>query len=130
MLFLSIRTDKPDAEVGLFEDKNQIAYEVWGAHRELSVQLHHKIEDLLATKGKALADINGVVCFAGPGSFTGLRIGLTVGDVLAYGLDKPVVGSKDPDWIQKGIDRLMQGETDKVAMPDYGAPVHITTPKH
>jgi tRNA threonylcarbamoyladenosine biosynthesis protein TsaB len=130
MLFVSIRTDKPDAEVGLFEDKNQIAYEVWPAHRELSVQLHRKIEDLLASKGKSLADVNGIVCFAGPGSFTGLRIGLTVGDVLAYGLEQPVVGSTDPDWIQKGIDRLLSGENDKIAMPDYGAPVHITTPKH
>ena len=130
MLFVSIRTDKPEAEVGLFEDKNQIAYEVWAAHRELSVQLHRKIEGLLASKGKTSQDVNGFVCFAGPGSFTGLRIGLTIGDVWAYGLGQPVVGSKDPDWIQKGIDRLMSGENDKVAMPEYGAPVHITTPKH
>ena len=129
MLFLTIRTDKPDAEVGLFEDKNQIAYEVWTAHRELSKQLHRKIEDLLATKGKKLKDLNGIVCFAGPGSFTGLRIGITVGDVLAYGLNQPVVGAQDPDWIQKGIDRLLAGDADTIALPEYGAPVHITTPK-
>jgi tRNA threonylcarbamoyladenosine biosynthesis protein TsaB len=130
MLFLSIRTDKPDAEVGLFEDKNQIAYEVWTAHRDLSKQLHHKIEALLTSKGKTLADLQGIVCFAGPGSFTGLRIGITVGNALAYGLSQPIVACQDPGWLQKGIDRLLQGDADKIALPEYGAPVHITTPKH
>ncbi|HEV7454296.1 MAG TPA: tRNA (adenosine(37)-N6)-threonylcarbamoyltransferase complex dimerization subunit type 1 TsaB [Candidatus Saccharimonadales bacterium] len=129
MLILTLRTDKPEAEVGLFDDKTQIAYETWAAHRELSVQLHRKIEAILHSQGKALTDIGGIVCFAGPGSFTGLRIGLTVGDVLAYGLTQPVVGAKDPDWIQNGIDRLLRGENDKIAMPEYGAPVHITVSK-
>jgi tRNA threonylcarbamoyladenosine biosynthesis protein TsaB len=39
-------------------------------------------------------DIEGVVCFKGPGSFTGLRIGLTVGNALAYAQNIPVVASK------------------------------------
>jgi tRNA threonylcarbamoyladenosine biosynthesis protein TsaB len=130
MLILTLRTDKPEAEVGLFDDKNQIAYETWPAHRELSMQLHRKIEDILQSQGKELADIGGIVCFAGPGSFTGLRIGLTVGDVLAYALIKPVVGEQDPNWIQNGIDRLLKGENDKVAMPEYGSLPHITQPKH
>lgn len=47
MLILTIRTDKPEAEIGLFNDQEKIAYEVWEAHRELSVSLHQKVEDLL-----------------------------------------------------------------------------------
>jgi len=50
-----------------------------------------KIETLLQTRGKSWADIQGLVCFQGPGSFTGLRIGLTVANALSYSYNLPVV---------------------------------------
>ena len=80
MLILTIRTDKPEAEIGLFEDNKQLAYEMWQAHRELSDTIHKKIEKLLKSQKKDWQNIDGIVCFKGPGSFTGLRIGLTVGN--------------------------------------------------
>jgi tRNA threonylcarbamoyladenosine biosynthesis protein TsaB len=129
MLILTIRTDKPEAEVGLFDDQNKLTYEVWYAHRELSVTLHQKIVTLLKSQDKTLKDLQGIVGFAGPGSFTGLRIGLTVANTLAYGLDIPIVGMQDPEWLERGIARLVAGERDDIALPEYGAPVHITVPK-
>jgi len=129
MLVLTIRTDKPEAEVGLFDGARQLGYETWYAHRELSVTLHQKIEALLAEHGHQLAQLKGVVAFAGPGSFTGLRIGITVANAIAYGLNLPIVASKGDDWAKTGIDRLAKGESDRIALPEYGAPVHITTQK-
>jgi tRNA threonylcarbamoyladenosine biosynthesis protein TsaB len=130
MLILTIRTDQPDAEIGLFADDTQLAYETWYAHRQLSVSLHQKIVDLLAAQGKVLQDLEGIVGYAGPGSFTGLRIGLTVANGLAYGLDLPIVAIAGPDqWIQKGITKLRAGQRDPLALPEYGAPVHITVQK-
>lgn len=130
MLLLTLRTDKPEAEIGLFDGHTQLAYEVWHAHRELSVTLLSKIEALLQAQGKTRQDLEGIVGFAGPGSFTGLRIGLTVANTLAYGLDIPIVGiAHEENWIQRGIDRLSRGERDAIALPEYGAPVHITQQK-
>jgi tRNA threonylcarbamoyladenosine biosynthesis protein TsaB len=129
MLLLTIRTDNPEAEVGLYADQKKLDYEVWHAHRELSVTLHQKIADLLARQDKKLEDLEGVVCFAGPGSFTGLRIGITVGNTLAYGLGIPVVATNGDNWIADGATRLANGEADKIALPEYGAPVHITIQK-
>ena len=128
MLMLTIRTDKPEAEIGLYNDETQLAYEVWEAHRELSNTIHKKIKALLESKGKEFKDIQGIVCFQGPGSFTGLRIGITVADAFAYGLDVPVVAAKD-NWIEQGIQRLKAGDNDRIALPEYGAPVNITQQK-
>lgn len=129
MLMLTIRTDKPEAEIGLYDDQDKLNYEIWYAHRELSITLHKKIEELLASQGKKLTDVQGIICFAGPGSFTGLRIGITVGNTLAYALQVPVVATNDQDWISSGISRLANADTDKIALPEYGAPVHITIQK-
>lgn len=129
MLLLTIRTDSPEAEVGLYDDRNKLDYTIWHAHRELSVTLHQKIEALLAGQGKKLADLQGIVCFAGPGSFTGLRIGITVGNALAYGLQIPIVASSGNDWFDSGAIRLANGRGDKIALPEYGSPVHITIQK-
>ena len=129
MLVLTIRTDNPEAEVGLFEGTNKNAYETWHAHRELSTTLHAKIRDILKSQNKTLEDLNGIVCFQGPGSFTGLRIGLTVADTLVYSLHLPIVATREEDWIQSGIERLQAGEDDRIALPHYGAPVHITPQK-
>lgn len=129
MLILTLRTDKPEAEIGLYEDRAQLEYAVWQAHRELSITIHRKIDEILSRHGKRLSDLQGIVGFAGPGSFTGLRIGLTVANTLAYGLDIPVVATQDPKWLEQGVERLLNHQPDKLALPVYGAEAHITQPK-
>lgn len=127
MLILTIRTDQPEAEIGLFEWHDKLAYETWQAHRQLADTIHRKIGDVLASQdSKKLQDIEAIVVFQGPGSFTGLRIGLSVANALAYGLKVPIIGSEDDDWIKAGITRLQAGQNDGTVAPHYGAPVHIT----
>lgn len=129
MLTITIRTDKPDAELGLYEDEKQLAYVTWLAHRQLAETLHSKISELLQANHKALKDVQGIVVFQGPGSFTGLRIGLSVANALAYGLGIPIVATMDPGWLETGLARLAQGDTDHITVPEYGALPHITQQK-
>jgi len=129
MIILTIRTDKPEAEIGLYDDERQLAYETWTAHRQLAETLHGKIETLLKSQQKSLKNIGGIVCFQGPGSFTGLRIGLTVGNALSYGYQLPIVAAQDPQWLESGTKRLLNGESDTQALPYYGADAHITPQK-
>ncbi len=128
MIILTLRTDKPESEIGLYDDRAQLAYEVWPAHRQLAETLHIKINTMLDAVDKSLHDINGIVVFQGPGSFTGLRIGLATANALAYGIGCPIVATQ-ADWIRSGIKRLLAGENDTVALPEYGAAVHITQQK-
>lgn len=126
MIVLTIKTDNPQAEIGLYDGTAPLAQEVWQAHRELAETIHQKIKALLEANGKDWPDIQGIVCFAGPGSFTGLRIGLSVGNALAYGLPAPIVSTKGEDWVKDGIARLSAGDADPVALPEYGADAHVT----
>jgi len=129
MLILTIRTDKPESEIGLYDNDRQLAYETWLAHRQLAETLHRKIETMLASQQKSWRDVQGIVCFQGPGSFTGLRIGLTVANALSDSYHLPIVAQQDPQWLEIGIRRLETGETDTLALPYYGADAHITPPK-
>jgi tRNA threonylcarbamoyladenosine biosynthesis protein TsaB len=130
VIILTLRTDKPEAEIGLYDDTAQLAYETWQAHRELAETLHQKIDKLLKNQHKSWHDIEGVAVYQGPGSFTGLRIGLSVANALADSLNVPIVTAQTDDWVANGLQRLQNGEDDSVALPEYGAPVHITQQKH
>ncbi len=130
MLSITIRTDKPEAEIGLYDGNRQLAYEVWLAHRQLAETIHKKIDAMLQSQQKTLQALEGIVVFQGPGSFTGLRIGITIANALAYSLQVPLVATMDPSWLETGLAKLQTGANDKSAIPEYGAPPHITLPKH
>lgn len=129
MLILTIRTDKPEAELGLFDGTTKLAYSAWPAHRQLAETIHTKIKELLESQGRGLEELKGLVVFQGPGSFTGLRIGLSVANALAYGLHVPIAAASGSTWVEKGTGRLARGENDQLALPEYGALPHITLPK-
>lgn len=129
MLILTIRTDKPEAELGLYDDAKQLGYVKWQAHRELSETIHVKIKQLLKKNKVNLSDLNAIAVFKGPGSFTGLRIGLSVANSLAYALNIPIVSTQGEQWIEDGVKRLKGSEDETVALPEYGSPPHITKPR-
>jgi tRNA threonylcarbamoyladenosine biosynthesis protein TsaB len=128
---LTIRTDKPEAEVGVYNGEGrQLSYHVWLAHRQLSATLLSVIRDELHRHGGTFDDIGKVLVFRGPGSFTGLRIGITVANTLAHGLQAPIVGvANEQEWLERGLKRLKQGENDQLVLPEYGAEAHITQQK-
>ena len=75
MRILTIRTDQPDAEISLLENHKLMNRIKWTAHRTLADSIHIKIDQLLQEKLIKFEELQGIVCFKGPGSFTGLRIG-------------------------------------------------------
>lgn len=126
MIILTLKTDQPEAELCLYDDDKLLHQETWEAHRQLAETVHLKVADLLKHAGMDWQDIEGIVCFKGPGSFTGLRIGLSLANATAYGVDANIVSQQGTDWRQAGIKRLLAGESEEVAMPEYGAEAHIT----
>ena len=146
MIILTIRTDRPEAELGLYEDKKQLDYVKWLAHQELSSTIHKKINEILSHRRKILdlssisyrasksrqvqlLDIEGIVVYKGPGSFTGLRIGLSVANALAYSLGIPIVATSGKSWLDSGVKSLLAGKNDKVTLPEYDRPANTTKPR-
>lgn len=128
-MILTIRTDKPESEIGLFSGQEKVAYETWQAHRQLAETIHAKIKDLLEKQGKSLQDITGIVVYKGPGSFTGLRIGMSVANALAFSLDVPIVAANGESWFQDGIESLNTKPSKRPVAPEYGSPAAVTKPR-
>ena len=129
-MILTIRTDNPEAEVGLFKsDGTEVSYKKWQAHRELEATLLASIEQLLNEADAEKTVLTGVVVYAGPGSFTGLRIGFTVANTLSAGLGIGNVKSGGPDWVKNGISLLSSVKTPQILLPDYVGQANITKPK-
>jgi tRNA threonylcarbamoyladenosine biosynthesis protein TsaB len=101
----------------------------WESGRQLSGGLLTHIKDLLASRGAQIHDLAGVVVFSGPGSFTSLRIGHTVANALADGVQIPVVGARGEDWLRTGLAAVADAKPGHPALPHYGSAAHITKPK-
>ena len=131
MIILTIRTDKPEAEIGLYQDGEQLVYETWTAHRELSATIHKRITSLLSDKHIKPDNIDGIVIYTGPGSFTGLRIGISLANALVYSLNIPIAGARGHNWITEGIRQLLSASQSlrPTVIPEYGMPAHTTMPK-
>lgn len=129
MLILTLRTDKPEAEIGLYADEKQITHLSWEAHRKLAETIHQQIKTLLEEHKLKFKDLEGIVIYKGPGSFTGLRIGFSVANALSDSLSIPIVSENNVNWVSNGITRILSGDNDEIAIPEYGSPAKVTTQK-
>ncbi|MDF7637485.1 tRNA (adenosine(37)-N6)-threonylcarbamoyltransferase complex dimerization subunit type 1 TsaB [Leuconostocaceae bacterium ESL0958] len=90
MKSLLIDTSNQPLLVALAEDRQILTSFQENEPRKHSVDLLPAIEDQTADLGWSLDNLDRIVIAVGPGSFTGLRIGVTVGKVLAASLQKPL----------------------------------------
>lgn len=101
----------------------------WQADRTLAKGLLKYLKEQLQQNNKTFADISGIGVFKGPGSFTGLRIGLTVLNTMADSLGIPIVGGEGEQWKNRVLANLQSGQNDQVVLPLYGSEAHITKPR-
>src|SRR5437868_14358799 len=104
MIILALRTDKPDAELYLYKDNKRLVELNWPAHLKLAETLNSQIEKILNESSIGYSDLEGLAVYKGPGSFTGLRIGLSVANALAYAQAIPVVAKRGEQWLKDAIE--------------------------
>ena len=127
-MILCIKADSPDVFLGLHKD-TLLAEKSWNAGRELSVQIHQEINMLLDSIDATVSDVTGIVVYEGPGSYTGLRISISVANAIGYSQEIPVVGSTEEEWIEQGLAKLNKISSFIPVKPVYGGEVFTTKPR-
>lgn len=89
MKILALESSATACSVALCEDERLIAQTFQNSGLTHSRTLMPMAESLLAQCGHGLADVDVIAVAAGPGSFTGLRIGVATAKGLAWAADKP-----------------------------------------
>lgn len=92
MLILALDSTAAAGSCALCEDETllgEFTLQVGNTHSETLLPM---IEQVLRLTGHTPADVDLFACTAGPGSFTGVRIGAATVKGLAFGKDKPCIG--------------------------------------
>jgi tRNA threonylcarbamoyladenosine biosynthesis protein TsaB len=92
VLVLSLDTTTPNASCAVARDGVVINEEAIDTSRQLALQLPGALREILDLSATALEEIDAFAVATGPGSFTGLRIGIATMQGLAFGLGKPLIG--------------------------------------
>lgn len=92
MKILAIDTSNQVMSVALMEDARLIVEHLVNVKRNHSVQLMPAIESIMKEADWKAEDLTRIVVAKGPGSYTGVRIGVTVAKTLAFSLDIELTG--------------------------------------
>lgn len=92
MKILSIDTATAAASCAVIEDDKLLGEITYNYKKQHSIILMTIIDTLLKNVNTSIGDIDGFVVSKGPGSFTGLRIGISTVKGLSQGTNKPFVG--------------------------------------
>ena len=92
MLILAFETTAKAGSVALLEDNRLLAESYQNTGLTHSQTLMVMAEDMLKAAGKSMADVTAVAVAEGPGSFTGVRIGVAAAKGLAWGGELPCYG--------------------------------------
>ncbi|OPY11142.1 MAG: tRNA threonylcarbamoyladenosine biosynthesis protein TsaB [Syntrophus sp. PtaB.Bin001] len=92
MISLAIDTSAKTVGVALLENEDVLVEKYLNLGTNSSILLMPAVEDVFRISGFSMEQVDLMVCTIGPGSFTGLRIGIGTIKGLAMALGKPIVG--------------------------------------
>ncbi len=104
MLILGIETSTKTCSIALTDGKklrDEISLHLGLSHSQRVIPL---LDEILERNGIAIKDIDGIAVSVGPGSFTGIRVGVSTARGLAQSLNVPLVGIPSLDGLAFGME--------------------------
>lgn len=103
-LFLAMDTSTQALSVALGSVQGSAPLTILGERTEVvakghSFRLMPMIDQLMDQQGVSPAELHGIVVGRGPGSYTGVRVGVTVGKSMAWSLQIPIIGVSSLDGL-------------------------------
>lgn len=127
--------DTSDKETGIgLVGENLNSIQIWISEKNQSQELLPNIDKLLRENKIKPEELKWISINLGPGSFTGLRVGISVANAFGYALNIPVIGVDHLEGsAQKRVIQLSKLKTTNTkfgqVLPTYGKLPDITKPK-
>jgi len=112
---LSIETSTDVCSVAIHNESNLIAFQRYDLAKSHSSLLAVIIQQLLENADLKISDLSAIAVSAGPGSYTGLRIGVSTAKGIAFGQNLPVIALDSLDILNAAFQKFQR--RDEYAMP-------------
>jgi tRNA threonylcarbamoyladenosine biosynthesis protein TsaB len=91
-VLLAIDTSTRNVGIAIYDGSQVLSENIWASHDYHTVELAPAIAEILSRAGLKIQDLKLLAVATGPGSFTGLRIGLAVAKGIALACHLPIIG--------------------------------------
>lgn len=102
-MLLAVDTSTQSVGIALFDGNQILCEESWISRRYHTVELANAVQSNLFRAGLSAADLHVLAIASGPGSFTGLRIGMALIKGISYTYQLPVIGIPTLDITAKAV---------------------------
>ncbi len=102
-MLLGIDTSTQAVGIAIFDGSQVLCEESWISRRFHTVELAKGVQENLSRSGLSARDLDVLAIAIGPGSFTGLRIGLALVKGIAYTHQLPVIGVPTLDITARAV---------------------------
>lgn len=109
MTVLAMDTSNQALGVALLEEDKVIGEYITNLKKNHSVRIMPAIEMLMKDCERTPEDLTKIVVAKGPGSYTGVRIGVTIAKTMAWSLNIPLVGISSLETLASGAGRYFNG---------------------
>lgn len=102
-MLLAVDTSTQSVGIALFDGNQILCEESWISRRYHTVELANAVQSNLSRAGLSAADLHVLAIASGPGSFTGLRIGMALIKGIAYTHQLSVIGIPTLDITARAV---------------------------
>lgn len=132
-MFLYLDTTSEETHIKLFNKSGKVIDQTnWLSQKNQSEELLRKINKIIVKNCLNKHELSAIIVNQGPGSYTGLRVGLSTANAIAFSLNIPILAVKDGSndkKIMKTISDIKQKPNRSQIMPIYKYPAKISKSK-